>query len=68
PRMVAVFEPIRPVPPIMTIFIPHLLVRSGQAGVCAVFAASRRQRVWSTTMKTESVFSTALKLPRFGGR
>ena len=27
-RMATVFEPIRPVPPITTIFIPNLLVRS----------------------------------------
>ena len=32
-RMGTVFEPIRPVPPITTIFIPNLLVRSPQAGV-----------------------------------
>src|SRR5262245_29840368 len=31
-RMGTVFEPIRPVPPITTIFIPNLLVRSPQAG------------------------------------
>src|SRR6266436_7005001 len=33
-RMATVFEPIRPVPPITTIFIANLLVRSPQAGVC----------------------------------
>src|SRR5882724_4990651 len=33
-RMGTVLEPIRPVPPIMTIFIANLLVRSPQAGVC----------------------------------
>src|SRR5258707_4479729 len=54
-RMATVFEPIRPVPPITTIFIPNLLVRSPQAGVCDGCAASRRQRVWSTTRETESV-------------
>src|SRR5262245_10772903 len=32
-RMRAVFEPIRPVPPMMTIFIPDLLVLDPQAGV-----------------------------------
>src|SRR5207302_5654707 len=31
-RKGTVFEPIRPVPPITTIFIPNLLVRSPQAG------------------------------------
>src|SRR5438132_13516309 len=31
-RMGTVLEPIRPVPPITTIFIPNLLVRSPQAG------------------------------------
>jgi hypothetical protein len=56
--MGTVFEPIRPVPPITTIFIPNLLVRSPQAGVCDGCAASRRQRVWSTTRETEGVFST----------
>src|SRR5262245_15669801 len=65
-RMGAVFEPIRPVPPIMTIFIPNLLVRSPQAGVCDDCAASRRrQRLCQTTRETESVFSTAT--PRFTG-
>src|SRR2546425_254826 len=44
-RMGTVFEPIRPVPPITTIFIPNLLVRSPQAGVCDGCATSRRQRV-----------------------
>src|SRR6266851_8605056 len=58
-RMATVFEPIRPVPPMTTIFIPNLLVRSPQAGVCDGCAASRRQGVWSTTRETESVFSTA---------
>src|SRR5258705_9506219 len=33
-RMGTVFEPIRPVPPITTIFIANLLVRGPQAGVC----------------------------------
>src|SRR5712664_943693 len=33
--MATVLEPIRPVPPITTIFIANLLVRSPQAGVCA---------------------------------
>src|SRR3989449_1595083 len=58
-RMATVFEPIRPVPPITTIFIANLLVRSPQAGVCDGCAASRRQRVWSTTRETEGVFFTA---------
>src|SRR2546426_6274981 len=40
-RMGTVFEPIRPVPPITMIFIPNLLVRSPQAGVCDGCAASR---------------------------
>src|SRR5262245_5191103 len=35
-----VFEPIKPVPPITTIFIPNLLVRSPPAGVCDDYAAS----------------------------
>src|SRR6266851_4532383 len=34
-RIATVFEPIRPVPPIATIFIVYLLVRSPLAGVCA---------------------------------
>src|SRR5882672_5495084 len=55
-RMGTVFEPIRPVPPITTIFIANLLVRSPQAGVCDGCAASCRQRVWSRTRETESVF------------
>src|ERR1700730_1153846 len=33
-RMATVLEPIRPVPPITTISIANLLVRSPQAGVC----------------------------------
>src|SRR5205814_9626130 len=33
-RMATVFEPISPVPPITTIFIANLLVRSPEAGVC----------------------------------
>src|SRR3989442_1691754 len=41
-RMATVLEPIRPVPPITTIFIANLLVRSPQAGVCDGCAASRR--------------------------
>src|SRR2546429_298867 len=48
-RRGTIFEPIRPVPPITTIFIPNLLVRSPQAGACDGCAASGRQRVWSTT-------------------
>src|SRR5436853_5077936 len=44
-RMGTVFEPIRPVPPITTIFIANLLVRSPQAGVCDGCAASCRQSV-----------------------
>src|SRR3989442_9971255 len=36
-----VSEPIGPGPPITTIFIPNLLVRSPQAGVCDGCAASR---------------------------
>src|SRR5437870_3665035 len=40
-RMGMVFEPIRPVPPITTIFIANLLVRCPQAGVCDGRAASR---------------------------
>src|SRR5947208_10893587 len=35
-RMGTVFEPIRPVPPITTIFIANLLVRSPQAGFVMV--------------------------------
>src|SRR5262245_12923263 len=35
-RMGAVFEPIKPVPPMMTIFIAHLLVGSPQAGFVVV--------------------------------
>src|SRR5207244_7188120 len=42
-RMATVFEPIRPVPPMTTIFIPNLLVRSPQAGVCDGCAANHRQ-------------------------
>src|SRR5262249_3455647 len=55
-RMATVFEPIRPVPPITTIFIPNLLVRSPQARVCDGCAASRRQRVWSTPREMECDF------------
>src|SRR6266849_4403202 len=48
-RIGAVFEPMRPVPPIMTIFIPNLLVGSPRAGVClstasALSVTSRRSR------------------------
>src|SRR5499425_674043 len=46
-KMGTVFEPIRPVPPITTIFISDLLVRP-QAGVCDGCATSHHQRVWST--------------------
>src|SRR5262245_41157879 len=52
-RMGTVFEPIRPVPPTTTIFIPNLLVCSPQAGVCGGCAESRGQRVWYTTRETE---------------
>src|SRR5678816_4628405 len=38
--MVMVFEPIRPVPPITTIFIPCLLARGPQAGSCRLDAGS----------------------------
>src|SRR5713101_1989659 len=55
-KMATVFEPIRPVPPITTIFIANLLVRSPQAGVCDGCAEGCRQRVLSTTRETESVF------------
>src|SRR6266508_2065464 len=55
-RMGTVFEPIRPVPPITTILIPNLLIRSPQAGVCDGCAASRRQRVWSTTGQAEEAY------------
>src|SRR5262249_45332213 len=41
-RMGTVFEPIRPVPPIMTIFIPNLLMRSPEAGF--VMFVPRRRR------------------------
>src|SRR5262249_17483272 len=53
-RMGMVFEPIRPVPPITTIFIANLLVRSLQAGVCGGCVASCGQRGWSTTRETEN--------------
>src|SRR5262245_61888617 len=47
-RMGTVFEPIRPVPPRATIFIPNLLVRSPQAGVCGGCTASNPQQLSST--------------------
>src|SRR5882672_182961 len=53
-RMATVLEPIRPVPPITTIFIANLLVRSPQAGVCDGCAASRRSE---RTDKPSSVTS-----------
>src|SRR5262249_43897519 len=54
-RMGMVFEPIKPEPPITTIFIANHLVRSPQPGVCDGPAASCRQRVWSTARETESL-------------
>src|SRR5215470_8999920 len=41
-RMATVLEPIRPVPPITTIFIANLLVRSPRVGVCNGCAARPR--------------------------
>src|SRR5262245_16702163 len=55
--MEMVFEPIRPVPPITTIFIANLPVRSPHAGDCDDFAASCRPRVSSTT-RDSSTWST----------
>src|SRR5690242_17001228 len=43
-RMGTVFDPIRPVPPMMTIFIANLLVPSSQAGVCDDCATSSHQQ------------------------
>src|SRR6267378_3639438 len=43
-RMATVFEPIKPVPPMTTIFIANLLVRSPQAGFVTVVPSSARFR------------------------
>src|SRR5467141_2863610 len=53
-RMATVLEPIRQVPPITTIFIANLLVRSPHAGVCDGCATSRRSE---RTDKPSSVTS-----------
>src|SRR5437588_7036904 len=62
-KMGTVFEPIRPVPPITTIFIANLLVRSPQAGVCDGCAASCRQRVWSLRDVVPHEYGVVQRLP-----